>query len=56
MIALDEPVAHLDGPTADAVIRDLLEASDGRTVVMVSHHPVAFDALDRVVELEFARA
>lgn len=56
VIALDEPVAHLDGPTADAVIRDLLEASDGRTVVMVSHHPVAFDALDRVVELEFARA
>mgnify|MGYP002654000293 CR=1 FL=1 len=48
--------AHLDGPTADAVIRDLLEASGGRTVVMVSHHPVAFDALDRVVELEFARA
>ena len=56
VIALDEPVAHLDGPTADAVIRDLLEASGGRTVVMVSHHPVAFDALDRVVELEFARA
>ena len=56
VIALDEPVAHLDGPTADAVIRDLLEASGGRTVVMVSHHPVAFDALDRIIELEFARA
>lgn len=55
VIALDEPVAHLDGPTADAVIRDLLAASRGRTVVMVSHHPVAFDALDRVVELDFPR-
>lgn len=51
VILLDEPVAHLDGPTADAVIRDLLSASAGRTVVMVSHHPVAFDALDRIVDL-----
>ena len=51
VILLDEPVAHLDGPTADAVVRDLLTASTGRTVVMVSHHPIAFDALDRVIDL-----
>lgn len=51
VILLDEPVAHLDSPTANAVIRDLLAASAGRTVIMVSHHNVAFDALDRVVDL-----
>lgn len=51
VVLLDEPVAHLDGPTADAVIRDLLHAGTGRTIVMVSHHPVAFDALDRVIDL-----
>lgn len=51
VILLDEPVAHLDGPTAEAVVRDLLTASTGRTVVMVNHHPVGLDALDRVVHL-----
>ena len=51
IIMLDEPVAHLDSPTADAVIRDLLAASAGRTIIMVAHHEVAFDALDRVIDL-----
>lgn len=51
VVLLDEPVAHLDSPTADAVIRDLLAASAGRTVIMVSHHDIAFDAVSRVVDL-----
>lgn len=51
IVLLDEPVAHLDTPTADAVIRDVLRASEHRTVIMVAHHSVAFDAVDRVVDL-----
>ena len=51
IVLLDEPVAHLDTPTADAVLRDLLTACEGRTVVMVAHHSVAFEAMDRVVDI-----
>ncbi len=37
VVLLDEPVAHLDHPTAVAVLADLRQASAGRTVVLVSH-------------------
>ncbi len=43
-ILLDEPVAHLDAPTARAVIDDLVTASEGRTLVMVSHREDGRDA------------
>ncbi len=32
IVVLDEPTAHLDGPTAERVRADLLAALDGRTV------------------------
>ena len=44
IILLDEPVAHLDAPTARAVIGDLVSASEGRTLVMVSHREDGHDA------------
>lgn len=49
IILLDEPVAHLDHPTATAVITDLLEHAGGRSVVMVTHHDVGLERMDRIV-------
>jgi len=51
IILLDEPVAHLDHPTAVAVLRDLLHHADGRSVIMVTHHGVGLDRMDRVVTI-----
>ena len=49
VLLLDEPVAHLDHPTATAVLTDLLGRSSGRSVIMVTHHGVGLDLMDRVV-------
>jgi ABC-type transport system involved in cytochrome bd biosynthesis fused ATPase/permease subunit len=51
VLLLDEPVAHLDHPTAAAVVRDLLAATRGRTVVLVSHRLDVLDGFDRVLDL-----
>ena len=51
VILLDEPVAHLDHPTADAVLADLLTHASGRSVIMVTHHGTGLERMDRVVEI-----
>ena len=51
IILLDEPVAHLDHPTAEAVIADLRAHARGRSVIMVSHHGVGLDQMDRVITI-----
>jgi thiol reductant ABC exporter CydC subunit len=53
VIALDEPVAHLDPPTACSVLTDLLAPSRGAddrspSVVLVTHRPDGLDLVDRV--------
>ncbi|KRE39631.1 ABC transporter ATP-binding protein [Janibacter sp. Soil728] len=52
VILLDEPVAHLDHPTAEAVITDLLQHAGDRSVIMVTHHGVGLDRMDRIVTIE----
>lgn len=56
VVLLDEPVAHLDPPTARAVVADLLRDRDrGReakhTIVMVTHRDEGTELFDRVVSL-----
>jgi len=51
VLLLDEPTAHLDPETARGVIEDALEASDGRTVLLITHRPEGLDLVDRVVVL-----
>ena len=51
LVLLDEPTAHLDHATATAVLDDVLGATGGRTVVMVSHRPEALDRFDTVLDL-----
>jgi ABC-type transport system involved in cytochrome bd biosynthesis fused ATPase/permease subunit len=40
VVILDEPVAHLDAPTARCVVADLLAGTDERSVVLISHDHV----------------
>ncbi|MFT0846772.1 thiol reductant ABC exporter subunit CydC [Actinomycetaceae bacterium L2_0104] len=56
-LLLDEPGEHLDAETADALIRDLLQAgksedpAKARTVILVTHRLRPLDAADRVILL-----
>ncbi|WP_338752211.1 thiol reductant ABC exporter subunit CydC [Janibacter alittae] len=52
VVLLDEPVAHLDHPTAEVVIADLLQGAGERSVIMVTHHHVGLDRMDRVVTMQ----
>ncbi|MEO5709817.1 MAG: thiol reductant ABC exporter subunit CydD [Nocardioidaceae bacterium] len=51
VLVLDEPTAHLDTSTAHEVARDVLRATEGRTVVWITHDTVGLVAMDRVVDL-----
>ncbi|SEC97341.1 ATP-binding cassette, subfamily C, CydCD [Nocardioides exalbidus] len=57
VLVLDEPTAHLDGPTARAVATGLIESATraGRSVVWITHGTVGLDRMDRVVHLSPAR-
>lgn len=51
LIVLDEPVAHLDHPTARGVLTDIAAGFAGRTVVLASHRTDAVPGFARVVDL-----
>jgi thiol reductant ABC exporter CydC subunit len=51
VVLLDEPTAHLDHATATAVLDDVLSATEGRSVVLVSHRPEALDRFSTVLDL-----
>jgi thiol reductant ABC exporter CydC subunit len=48
---LDEPTEHLDEATAERITEDLLAATDGRTVVLITHRPYGLSQVDEVVRL-----
>ncbi|HEX7537720.1 MAG TPA: thiol reductant ABC exporter subunit CydC [Dermatophilaceae bacterium] len=51
VLLLDEPVAHLDHATADAVMGDLTGSATGQSVIMVSHRRDGLAGFDRVLDL-----
>jgi ATP-binding cassette subfamily C protein CydC len=62
VLLLDEPAEHLDPPTADALVRDVLTGAltrpghpqardDGPAVVVVTHRLAPLDAADEVIVL-----
>ncbi|MEQ0561442.1 thiol reductant ABC exporter subunit CydD [Amycolatopsis sp. NEAU-NG30] len=55
LVLLDEPTAHLDEPTAQAVRARLREALAGRTVVHVTHRAEEADGADVVLEVRDGR-
>jgi thiol reductant ABC exporter CydC subunit len=51
VLVLDEPTAHLDGETAQDLVRDVLSAAEGRSVLLVTHRPEGLDLVDEIVAL-----
>ena len=51
VLVLDEPTAHVDPGTADVLVRDMLAAADGRSVLLITHRPEGLDLVDEVVAL-----
>ena len=56
IVVFDEPTEHLDEPTARALTADLLAATQGRTVIMVTHRPELMAASEWSVRVELAPA
>jgi thiol reductant ABC exporter CydC subunit len=55
VVILDEPAEHLDEETADALTGDLLAATAGRTVLLITHRPVPAAQVDQVLRLTDGR-
>lgn len=51
VLILDEPTAHLDGRTADELIHDITDATEGRTVLLITHRYRDLQAVDDVLDL-----
>ena len=48
VLVLDEPTTHLDPDTRDAVLDDILAATTGRTVLLITHDLSHLDRFDEV--------
>src|SRR5699024_12311213 len=48
VLVLDEPTAHLDPDTRDAVIDDLLAAAEGYSTLLITHELTGLERVDHV--------
>ena len=55
VLLLDEPTEGLDQATAEALMADLLDASSGRSVLLLTHRTEGLDLVDEVLELRAGR-
>lgn len=55
LLILDEPTAHLDPETKDALLADLLAATTGRATLLITHDLAALAAVDDVVVMDQGR-
>lgn len=55
VLLLDEPTEALEDPLADALLGDLLKATAGRTVLLVTHRLRGLEEVDEIVVLERGR-
>ncbi|MFE5854698.1 thiol reductant ABC exporter subunit CydC [Streptomyces sp. NPDC056500] len=55
VLVLDEPTEGLDADTASAVLADVLDATRGRTTLLVTHEQSGLAAADRIVTLDRGR-
>ncbi len=51
VLVLDEPTAHLDPGTRDALLDDLLDAAAGRSLLVITHDRTQLDRFDEVLEI-----
>jgi ATP-binding cassette subfamily C protein CydD len=52
LILLDEPTAHLDPDTEDAVLDGILDFARGRTLIVATHSSALIARMDRVLRVE----
>jgi thiol reductant ABC exporter CydC subunit len=55
LLILDEPGEHLDTPTADAILADLLAITRDRATLLITHRLAGLKDLDEVVVLDRGR-
>jgi ATP-binding cassette subfamily C protein CydCD len=55
VLVLDEPTEHLDEQTADELTQDLLAATEGRTLLLITHRAAGLHQVDEVVRIERGR-
>ena len=55
VLVLDEPTANLDPPTAAALTDDLLTATTGRAVLLITHRLDGLERVDEILVLEAGR-
>jgi ATP-binding cassette, subfamily C, bacterial CydC len=55
LLILDEPTAHLDPDTRRALTADLLHATEGGAVLLITHEPDGLDQVDQIVVLDHGR-
>ncbi|SEG00261.1 heme ABC transporter ATP-binding protein/permease CydC [Marinobacterium lutimaris] len=55
ILLLDEPTEGLDAETEARALAALLEYAKERTVLLITHHPIALERFDRVVVMDSGR-
>lgn len=55
LVILDEPTAHLDTATSEAIRPAIDRLAAGRTAITITHHPETIDRADRIVRLADGR-
>jgi thiol reductant ABC exporter CydC subunit len=55
LLILDEPTAHLDRATAEAILNDLLAAPGDVGLLVITHDELMLDRFDQVLRLENGR-
>ena len=55
VLVLDEPTAHLEPAAADAMTADLLQLTEGRSTLLITHRLAGLEQVDEVVVLAEGR-
>jgi ABC-type multidrug transport system fused ATPase/permease subunit len=55
IVVVDEPGEHLDTPTADALMADLLDTTEERAVLVITHRLAGLEGVDQVIVLDGGR-
>jgi thiol reductant ABC exporter CydC subunit len=56
VLVIDEPGEHLDAPTADALVADLLDSTALQATLLITHRLAGLQTVDEVIVLDDGRA
>jgi ABC-type multidrug transport system fused ATPase/permease subunit len=55
LLVVDEPAEHLEPAAADALTADLLDVTDGRSLVLITHRLAGLESVDEILVMEHGR-